>query len=456
MFLIRSILALPLEVPVNQFLLDCDPEQPFRWLYLDFNSFFASVEQQEYPALRGRPVGIVASAGENTCTIAASIEARAQGVRTGTPLREARRRCPGLVLRPARHPLYLAYHHRILAELDRHVPVERVWSIDEVSVRLVGPQRRPAAALALARAIKSGLAERIGVCLRCSIGLAPSRHLAKLATELQKPDGLVALRPEELPGPLLHLALRDIPGIGRGMAARLARCGVTDVAGLWALGPRRARQIWNSVEGERFWYGLRGADLPEPQLRRIPRSIGHARVLPPDLRDAAAARHVTRLLAMKAMARLRDARCFATVLGLGVEPMATGRRETVPGRRQAAALHGEMRLRQTDDDRVVLAELDRLWSLLPAGPQGRPQRFWRVSVTLAGLVEAAGATPDLLDQAMPGGTPRLAQAVEAIHRRFGRASLVFGPTPRDEDAFAAQKIAFSRVPGADQRSAKLR
>jgi DNA polymerase-4 len=432
-FLICSILPPLPEAPVTQPLLDHDPSRPFRWLYLDFNSFFASVEQQEYPELRGRPIGILASPGENTCTIAASIEARPFGVKTGTPLREARRLCPDIVFRPARHELYTAYHRRILAELDRHLPVERVWSIDEVSARLLGPQRRPEAAFALARAIKSGLAERIGPCLRCSIGLAPSRHLAKLATELQKPDGLVALRPEDLPGPLLHLPLRDIPGIGRRMAARLARCGITDMAGLWDLGPKRARQIWNSVEGERFWYGLRGADLPEPQPPAIPRSIGHARVLPPGLREAEAARHVTRLLAMKATARLRSAATLATLLILHVEPArGSGTHEH--------GLQGETRLRQTDDDRVVLAELGRLWSQLPPG------RYWRVSVTLAGLVPAAGATPDLLDWAAGHSAPRLSEAMARIHRRFGRDSLLFGPSPRDRDAYAAQKIAFSRVP----------
>ncbi|SDB42895.1 Y-family DNA polymerase [Belnapia rosea] len=414
-------------------LLDCDPSRPFRWLYLDFNSFFASVEQQDHAELRGRPVGILAAPGENTCIIAASIEARTHGVKTGTPLHEARRLCPGIIFRPARHALYTAYHRRILAELDRHLPVERVWSIDEVSARLLGPQRRPEAAFALARRIKAGLAEHIGSCLRCSIGLAPSRHLAKLATELQKPDGLVALHPEDLPGPLLHLALRDIPGIGRGMAARLARCGITDMAGLWSLGPKRARLIWNSVEGERFWYGLRGADLPEPRAPAIPRSIGHARVLPPALRQAEAAHHVTRLLAMKAAARLRAAASLATILILHVEP-ARGSATREHG------LQGETRLRQTDDDRVVLGELDRLWRQLP------PIRYWRVAVTLAGLIPVAGATPDLLDWAAGRSSPRLAEAMARIHHRFGRDSLLFGPAPRDRDAYAEHKVAFSRVP----------
>lgn len=422
--------------PILQF----DPAHPFRWLYLDFNSYFASVEQQEYPELRGRPVGIVAAEGENTCTIAASIEAKRHGVKTGTRLRDARLLCPDIVMRRARHPLYVAYHQRILAELDRHVPVERVWSIDEVSIRLLGPQRRPAAAMDLARAIKAGLAARIGAYMLCSIGLAPSRHLAKLAAEMRKPDGLVTLRPEDLPGPLLKLELRDIPGIGRAMAARLLRCGVTDVAGLWALGPKRARQIWGSVEGERFWYGLRGADLPEPPLPDRPRSIGHARVLPPAMRDLAGARHVTRLLLMKAVARLREAGCLATQLGFGLDPLQG--RDAPRGN----GLHGETRLRQTDDERLILTELDRLWQ----GLRDPPRRILKVSVTLAGLRPVAEATPDLLDWADGGrAAPGLSRAIADVHRRFGRDSLIFGPAPKDREAYALHKVAFARVPKAE-------
>lgn len=145
-------------MPPSDSMLHCDPSHPFRWLYPDFNSYFASAKQQEYPELRGRPVGIVASEGENTCTIAASIEARRCGVKTGTKLRDARQVCPDIVLRPAQHGLYAAHHRRILVEIDRLVPVTRVWSVDEVSIRLRGPHQQSEPALALARAIKVGLA----------------------------------------------------------------------------------------------------------------------------------------------------------------------------------------------------------------------------------------------------------------------------------------------------------
>ena len=417
-------------------LLRLDPALPFRWLFLDLNSYFASVEQQEDPRLRGRPVGVVPSPGEYTCLIAASIEARPLGLRTGTPVREARRLCPGIVLREARHELYVEYHRRVVAEVERHVPVSRAWSVDEMSVRLLGPQRAPAAARALALAIKAGLRARVGECLRCSIGLAPSRLLAKLATDMQKPDGLVALGPEALPGALLALPLRDFPGIGARLAARLAAAGVADAAALWALGPKRARALWNSVEGERFWYGLRGADLPEPPLRAVPGSLGHARVLPPGLRDAEGARHVIRLLAQKATARLRAAGCVAGAVVLEVVPAEPGEQP------RGGGLRGEAPLPGTDDDRTVLAGLEALWRALLARPAA-PARFRRVSVLLAGLEAAAGRNGDLF--AAPA--PRLGAALDAVHRRFGRGGLAIGQAPRDREAFEGAKIAFARVPG---------
>src|ERR1700742_4501686 len=94
-----------------------------RWLYIDFNSYFASVEQELNPGLRGRPVAVVPVETDATCAIAASYEAKAFGVKTGTPVYESKRLCPGLVCVLARHEHYVSFHHRILEEVNRHIPV---------------------------------------------------------------------------------------------------------------------------------------------------------------------------------------------------------------------------------------------------------------------------------------------------------------------------------------------
>src|SRR2546421_860827 len=215
-----------------------------RWLVLDLNSFFASCEQQEHPELRGKPVIIVPTMAETACAIAASYPAKAFGIKTGTLVYEARRLCPEVQLVQAHHKLYVEYHHRILTAIDKHIPVEEVMSIDEVACRLDRVQQNPAVAEKLAHSIKREIQAQIGECLTSSIGISANKLLAKLASNMQKPDGLTILPIETLPGAILHLKIRAIPGIGPSMAERLREAGVTDIATLWNTDGARLRSIW--------------------------------------------------------------------------------------------------------------------------------------------------------------------------------------------------------------------
>ena len=149
---------------------------------VDFNSFFASVEQQFRPELRGRPVAVAPVKAETTCAIAASYEARPFGIKTGTPIAEARRKCPGLVVVVARPPLYVEKHLELVEIIDSCMHVEKTWSIDEMECDLTGAWRQREKAIELARKIKRTIAERAGEWLRCSIGIAPNHLLAKLAS----------------------------------------------------------------------------------------------------------------------------------------------------------------------------------------------------------------------------------------------------------------------------------
>ncbi|HHN66648.1 MAG TPA: type VI secretion protein ImpB, partial [Thermopetrobacter sp.] len=281
------------------------PDAPLRWLFLDFDSYFAAVEQQEDARLRDRPLVVVPLADtEATGAIAVSRRARALGVRRGMMLAEIRRLCPDVAVRVARHDVYVRWHHRLLDEIARHAPIDMVHSIDELSIRLDKRQRRPARARALGRAIKEGIAARVGVALSCSVGVAPSRLLAKIAAELDKPDGLRLLAGAELPGAIADLPLEELPGISARMSRRLAAAGVRDVAALWRLAPRQARAIWGSVTGERFIRALHGEDV-DPPPPRPPASFGHGRVLAPQMRQPPAAWPVACALLLKAAARLR-------------------------------------------------------------------------------------------------------------------------------------------------------
>jgi DNA polymerase-4 len=117
------------------------PTNGLHWLFFDLNSYFASVEQQENPALMGRPVAVVPMMTDSTCAIAASYEAKRYGIITGTKIYEAKQMCPDLVCVLARHDVYVDYHHRILEELENHIHISKVCSIDEAACRLIGAER---------------------------------------------------------------------------------------------------------------------------------------------------------------------------------------------------------------------------------------------------------------------------------------------------------------------------
>ena len=112
-----------------------------RWLFLDLNSYFASVEQEMQPELRDRPVAVVPLMADTTCCIAASYQAKAFGVKTGTQVGEAKRLCPEIVLIEARHELYVDYHRRVVEAVESCVPVSSVRSIDEMACELIGREQ---------------------------------------------------------------------------------------------------------------------------------------------------------------------------------------------------------------------------------------------------------------------------------------------------------------------------
>ncbi|WP_263378465.1 Y-family DNA polymerase [Granulicella paludicola] len=160
------------------------------WLIVDLNSYFASVEQELVPELRGQAIVIVPIETDNACCIAASYQAKAYGIKTGFNLPDAKIACPHLFVVQARPRLYVEYHHKIIEAIERCVPVQSVMSCDEFACQLIGKERNLVRATEIAYAIKREI-RTVGTTLRCSIGLAPNRLLAKIAGDMQKPDGLM-------------------------------------------------------------------------------------------------------------------------------------------------------------------------------------------------------------------------------------------------------------------------
>ena len=286
------------------------PEQ----LFIDFDGFFAACEEQADRRLQGRPLGVIPFArAVHSCVIAANTMAKRAGVTTGMAIADARRRCPGIALVPQQPDLYTRVHHRIVAAVLDVLPIDAVCSIDELAAT-VAPRDVPAA---LTHQIKQRLRDAVGDHITCSIGYAPNRWLAKIAADLDKPDGLTVLHPQDLPGRLLTLELEDLPGVATRMRTRLARWGLTSVEDLWQADPLQLRAAWGSVTGTRLWYALHGYAVALP---RTPcRSIGHGRVLPPGQRQAPAARILARQLVVKAARCMRRAGYLAQRLTLSVD-----------------------------------------------------------------------------------------------------------------------------------------
>ncbi|WP_395745924.1 Y-family DNA polymerase [Prosthecobacter sp.] len=417
-----------------------DTQDLVDWLFLDLNSYFASVEQQLRPELRGRPIAVVPVDSDTTCAIAASHEAKKFGIKTGTNIGEARRRCPELITVMASHDVYVEFHHKVIEEVERHFPVQVICSIDEMACKLDAPRRHLSEALDLARRIKEGLRERVGECITCSIGLAPNRFLAKVASDMEKPNGLVVLRQQDLPGRLLELELRDLCGIGRRMEPRLRACGIRTVAELWAAERETLHRAWGGVCGDRFWHGLHGG-ATEDDVPPAHRTIGHSHVLAPELRTPPAAGVVARRLLLKAASRLRRMKYRATHLHLSV------RLEDGP------RCEAQAKFEEGSDSIVMVRLLAKLWERVMK--QARWQRAKKVSVTLFGLVSEARPQQlelfDLSGEAVPKEQrEHLSRVLDEINQRHGRDSVVIGFTPDTVRTFSGTKIAFTRIPDREE------
>src|SRR4051812_42971769 len=195
---------------------------------------------------------------DTTVCIAASVEAKTFGVKTGTKVGEARKMCPGIEFIIARHELYIEYHHKAVAVVDSIVPVRAVLSIDEMDCELTGRWQAREKALDIAQRVKTGIKTRVGEYLRTSIGIGPNTFIAKTASDLMKPDGLVIIEKSELPDRLFGLGVRERSGIGKQMEKRLHSHGIRTVRDLCERSRDELRSIWGGLGGEIVFDRLRG------------------------------------------------------------------------------------------------------------------------------------------------------------------------------------------------------
>jgi DNA polymerase-4 len=424
---------------------DPAPGPLLNWLFVDLNSYFASVEQQVRPELRGRPVGVVPMMADTTCCIAASYEAKAFGVRTGTIVADAKRMCPEIVLVEGRHEIYTEYHHRVVEAVESCVPVTAVCSIDEMACRLMGRERPLLKAMELGMRVKATIRERVGEMLRSSVGLATNRYLAKVASDMEKPDGLVALPLDILPEALRRLTLRDLPGIGARTEKRLNEKGIYTMDDLLALDREQAGEIWGSVWGERLFHWLQGEDFDRSELEHQ-KSISHSHVLAPEMRTAEKAWAVAHKLLHKAAMRLRSHGLWASHIGLAIG-FAVPRSENTPVSRfgvPARGWRGELKLSECQDNQTLIAALRRLWESRPNGAQYEHPYF--IGVQLNNLVPDRLHTLALFDGLEEEQSrTRLNATMDQINDKYGMSTLAPAAMLTAYKA-APTRIAFHAIP----------
>jgi DNA polymerase-4 len=415
------------------------------WLFVDLNSYFASVEQEVRPDLRGRPVGVVPMMADTTVCIAASYEAKEYGVRTGTIVADAKRMCPDLVLVEARHELYVDYHHRIVEAVESCLPVTAVLSIDEMACRLMGRERPLLAAIELGHRVKTAIREKVGPMLRSSVGIATNRYLAKVASDMEKPDGLVALPLDILPEALRQLSLRDLPGIGIRTEKRLNEKGIRTMDELLALDCEKAGELWGSVWGERLWHWLRGQDFDMTETEHL-KSLSHQHVLAPEMRTPEKAWAVAHKLLHKAAMRLRVGGLWASSIGLAIG-FAGPKGERGPVSTYGVPTKGwksELKLSECQDNPTLIAALTRLWASKPAGEQFDHPYF--IGVHLDGLVPDRLHSLNLFDGTEDEQSrTRLLAVMDQLNNKYGMSTLA-PATMLTAYKAAPTRIAFHSIP----------
>jgi DNA polymerase-4 len=396
-----------------------------RCLLVDFNSYFASVEQQAEPRLRGRPLGVVPMLADTTVCIAASVEAKTFGVKTGTKVAEARRLCPEIEFVVARHELYIDYHHRAVAAVDTVVPVRAVLSIDEMDCELTGRWRDPVKARELAAKVKSTLATQIGEYLRTSIGIGPNTFIAKTASDMVKPDGLVVIEQSELPERLFALPVRALSGVGKQMEKRLAQHGIVTVRDLAGRSRDELRAVWGGVGGEIMYDRIRGEEQHERANETS--SISHSSVLGPELRNPEDAFAVMNRLVQKAAMRLRKANFYAGRLSIGVKYIDGTRWDT------------DMKLVDTQDTVTFLHALDKMWAKRPRNRR----TILQVGMAYSDFVSEANHTGSLF--ASEDKSKSLYSTLDKLNTRFGKQAVYFASAHKARDR-GGLHIAFNHIP----------
>jgi DNA polymerase-4 len=369
-------------------------------IHLDLDAFYASVEQLRRPELRGRPV-IVGGGGPDHrrgVVSAASYEVRAFGVRSAMPLVTALRLCPSAVVLPVDFPAYRAASVQVFAIARGYTPQLEPASLDEAYLDVTGSQRRFGPPPAIALEIRDRI---LAECeLHASFGVATSKTVAKIASEVRKPRGMVVVAPGEEAAFLAPLPLRALPGLGPAAETALSGLGVSTLGQLAALPEDAVRRRLGEAASRSLLRRARGIDDAAVTVPGRPRSVSREETFVEDVGDRRLLEDRLRQLAADVGRRLRQGRWTAATVSV---KLRDSRFVTSSRQRTLAA--------PVDADRLIAAAALELFA---AAWRGEPLRL--LGVGTSSLADAGQL--DLLDPEVERES-RLDRVLDDLRRRFG-------------------------------------
>ncbi len=400
------------------------PSRPRSILHLDMDAFYASVEQRDNPEYRGQPVVVGADPKEGSgrgVVAACSYEARAFGIHSALPIGRAWRLCPGAVYLRPRFNRYAEVSEQVFAILRRYTDLVEPLSIDEAFLDVTGSARLFGEAESIGRELKAAIRNELG--LVASVGVAPNKFVAKVASDVDKPDGFVVVPALAVEGFLAPLPVTRLWGVGPKTAERLHRAGLRTIGDVTRLGEGNLVAMFGDV-GAHFWALSRGIDerpvVPESEAK----SIGAETTFEEDVGDPSVVQKALLSLADRAARRLRRAGLHAAGVTLKFRD---------------ADFHTVTRAALLEHPTDLGEDLHRAALALLEGISWRGRKVRLVGVTATRLAPA-GSQSVQGDLFAPGDTRRrqLARTVDSLRERFGadalrRAALLGDEGPPDDE-----------------------
>ncbi len=372
-------------------------------IHVDMDAFYASIEQRDDPSLAGKPVIVGGVTGQRGVVSAASYEARRYGVRSAMPVSRARRLCPEGIYLPGDMAKYRAVSGRLRAMFSSYTPLVEPLSLDEAFLDVTAVIKLCGGGEKIGREIKERV--RAELDLTASVGVAPNKFLAKMASDHDKPDGLVVIKPGDEAEFLFALPVSSIHGVGKVTGRRMAERGIDTIGQLAEISREELRRLFGK-QGDRLHELSRGIDESEVVAEAEAKSISHETTFDEDVADEKTLRKTLSSLSDRVGVRLRQEELVAGVVGVKVrlaDFTTITRERTLP--------------EPVDADNSIFSMAWRLFQDVPRGGQ----KVRLLGVTASGLNRPSGQMS--LFSGEREKNQKTMRAIDNIRKKFGDAAI---------------------------------